>query len=318
MGGKGVLARGLSLVLVLGVAGACGSGPSSARPHVDDLLTGAPSAVEVELSDAPDAPSQVESRTFASAALDRTMRYVVYLPPGYSRSVTRYPVLYMLHGMDGGEDEWRRYGLLDVADTMIRAREIAPLVIVLPQGDRAYWMDHAGSDQEAWGTYTARDVVAEIDSRFRTIPDRRQRAIGGLSMGAHGAVQLALNHPDRFSVVGAHSLVLRRPQQALSFFGNAAEYAARDPMTLVTTRPDAARALALWIDIGDKDQWAPVAARFQSQLQDLWIEHEWHRWPGDHSMTYWRSHLTDYLRFYDRALRSGGRRAAPPGPVLAP
>ncbi len=238
------------------------------------------------------------------------MPYLVYLPPGYGASARRYPVLYLLHGMSGTNQEWRTYGIFDVADRMIRSAEIAPLVIVLPQGDQAYWVDHAGGG-EAWGRYAATEVVAEVDARFRTMADRAHRAIGGVSMGAHGALQLALTYPNTFAAVGAHSLVLRRFGSAPAFFGDAAEYARRDPMGLLYAKTSAARGFALWIDIGDRDPWAPLARGFEAELKDLRIDHQWHEWPGDHSGTYWSAHLGDYLRFYDAALATRLARSVP-------
>ena len=57
-------------------------------------------------------------------------------------------------------------------------------------------MDHAlPTDKEAWGRYMAKDVIANVDARFRTLADAPHRAIGGVSMGAHGAIQLAMNFP---------------------------------------------------------------------------------------------------------------------------
>lgn len=253
---------------------------------------------------------RVEERTFTSDALGRTMPYLVYLPPGYAAGSRRYPVLYMLHGMGGSDTEWRSYGLLDAADRLTKDGEIGPLIIVMPQGDRSYWMDQASGAREAWGTYTARDLVNEVDLRFRTVLDSGQRAIGGVSMGAHGAVQLALNHPGTFGAVGAHSLVLRSPEQAMPTFGTGADYARRDPMKLVRSAPERARSLALWIDIGDADPWVSRAAAFEREISDLSVAHEWHPWPGGHSATYWRSHVADYLRFYDRAFRWAAGRAA--------
>ena len=288
------------------------------------LVPGAARAAERgSIADGSDAfgPSRVDARTFESAALGRAMPYLVYLPPGYATSARRYPVLYMLHGMGGGDDQWRSLGLLDAADRMIRAREIQPLIIVMPQGDQSYWMDHAGTDQQAWGTYTARDLVAEIDAHLRTLADRSHRAIGGLSMGAHGALQLALNHPDTFSIAGAHSLVLRRYDQAFPFFGTAADYAKRDPVSIVSRDPAAAARLALWVDIGDKDPWLARTGQFEAELSAFAVEHEWHEWAGDHSGTYWTAHVPDYLRFYDRALRGvepRGTRAVAGEPTIQP
>ena len=259
-------------------------------------------------------PSGITAHSFYSDALGRTMPYVVYTPPGYGMSTRRYSVLYMLHGLGGSDTQWQSVGLFDVADRLIRARTIAPLIIVLPQGDAGYWMDHAGTDHAAWGTYTARDVVADVDAHYRTLADRAHRAIGGMSMGAHGAVQLALNHPDVFSVAGAHSLVLRRQDQAFPFFGTATDYAARDPYSIVAAAPDALAQTSLWVDIGDRDPWTARTYQFENELLSLGIAHEWHVWQGDHSGTYWSSHLADYLGFYDRAFRGiepRGRLALP-------
>jgi len=246
----------------------------------------------------------VRAMNFRSDALGRAMPYSIYLPPGYDMSTRHYPVLYMLHGMSGTNDEWRGYGIFDTADRMIRAREMRPLIIVLPQGDKAYWVDHAlPTDKEAWGRYMAKDVVANVDARFRTLSDSQHRAIGGVSMGAHGAMQLAMNYPDIFSVVGAHSLVLRRYDTAPAYFGSQADWAKRDPMQLVTAKVDLMNHLDVWIDIGSADPWAKLAEQFNSELTTLKIDHQWHEWSGDHSASYWESHLEDYLRFYDGALR---------------
>jgi len=253
----------------------------------------------VETAPKPD----VRTVTFKSLALGRAMPYSIYLPPGYAPSKRVYPVLYMLHGMSGTNDEWREYGIFDAADRMIRSGEIRPLIIVLPQGDRAYWVDHAlPTDQEAWGRYMAKDVVADVDARYRTVADLAHRAIGGVSMGAHGAVQLALNYPDTFSIVGAHSLVLRRFDTAPSYFGSQSDWSKRDPMQLVVAKPAMAKRLRLWIDIGKDDPWAKLAEQFNGELDTLGITHQWHEWSGDHSASYWCHHLADYLHYYDTAL----------------
>ena len=245
----------------------------------------------------------VRAVTFTSDALSRSMPYSIYLPPGYDNNARRYPVLYMLHGMSGTNDEWRGYGIFETADRMIRSGELRPLIIVLPQGDKAYWVDHAlPADKEAWGRYMAKDVVGSVDAKFRTLADAPHRAIGGVSMGAHGAVQLAMTYPGEFSVVGAHSLVLRRYDTAPAYFGSQADWAKRDPMQLVYAKADTMKNVDLWIDIGADDPWAKLAEQFNGELNALKIPHQWHEWAGDHSAKYWCSHLSEYLRFYDTAL----------------
>lgn len=250
---------------------------------------------------------RVESRTFSSDALGWTLPYLVYLPPDYDLDPTRrYPVLYMLHGMSGASGEWIDYGFADTAELLIRSGEIAPLIVVFPQGDQAYWMDHADGGPR-WATYTAREVVAEVDRRFRTLAVRDKRAVGGLSMGADGAIQLTLNFPEVFGVAGAHSPVLRREHEALVYFGRGADYAARDPWLLLLARPDVARRSALWVDIGSGDERRNLLTLFHEDLVAAEIPHEWREYAGSHTQEYWNAHAADYLRFYDSAFKGHAR-----------
>jgi len=246
--------------------------------------------------------SQLLDRTFVSGALGREMHYFIYLPVGYAESGKRYPALYMLHGFGGSNTEWIAYGLPEMADHMINAGEIPPMIIVLPQGDQAYWVNHA-DDGVRWGDYTAQDVVQYIDATYRTIPDAPHRAVGGLSMGAHGAMQLAMNYPGTFGVVGMHSPTLRDLADRLPFFGDEAFFDTHDPAHLVEQHPEQARQLKIFLDVGEQDtEWHDKTAAFHDLLTRLGIPHEWHTWPGVHDAVYWSGHAADYLRFYAAAL----------------
>ncbi|MFN8472629.1 MAG: alpha/beta hydrolase-fold protein [Anaerolineae bacterium] len=240
----------------------------------------------------------VQPHVFHSESLNRDTSYYIYLPPGYqTRPDQRYPVLYMLHGMSGTNSEWLQYGLLRTADAMMRSGKIRPFIIVLPQGDKEYWVDHANNGPR-WGTYVTHDVIAEIDSHYRTLADRPHRAIGGLSMGGHGAMQLAINNPDLFSVVGAHSPALRTYENTFAFFGDRAYFDAHNPLALCKKYPKVVSRFKLWVDIGQADQWAPAAQAFHEQLVQLGIPHTWHEYPGGHTGEYWGSHAGEYLQFY--------------------
>ena len=254
----------------------------------------------------PPSESAVETRTFWSASLARAMPYRIYLPPGYARGSRRYPTLYLLHGLGGSDRQWEDLGVRAAADRLIAAGTIAPFIIVMPEGENAYWVDHA-TDGQKWGRYTAVDVVTDVDDNFRTLATQRSRAIGGLSMGAHGALQLALNYPGEFGAVGAHSLVLRRFGSAPAYFGGLKDFATRDPMQLVNTK---GCPFALWIDIGSDDPWATLATQFDGELTGLGIRHEWHLWSGGHSDVYWTAHLDDYLAFYSGSFSRRAPRSA--------
>lgn len=289
---------------VIGAAPAASTGATAAPPASASVMQATPSP-PARPATAPLVGSALLERSFYSDALGRAMPYFIYLPAGYAESGTRYPVIYMLHGYGGSNTEWVGYGFPETADTMIAAGEIPPVIIVLPQGDQSYWVNHA-DDGERWGDYTAEDVVRQIDTNYRTIPDAQHRAIGGLSMGGQAALQLALNYPGVFGVVGMHSPTLRDYQSAqdlFGFWGDEAYFDAHDPSHLVQDYPDRARDLKIEIDVGAQDaDWRGRTEAFASLLAQLSIPYQWNLWPGEHDGTYWGAHSRDYLRFYAAAL----------------
>ena len=228
----------------------------------------------------------------------------VFLPPGYFQGAERYPVLYLLHGWGGWDitthrSEWdTKYHFFAVADEMMRSGQIPPFIIVAPEGGHDYWFNHAVDDQR-WGDYVAQEVVAYVDSSYRTIARGSSRAIGGLSMGGLGAIQLALNHPGEFDVVGLRSPALRRsfdPDDA-PFFGDSSYYADYDPFVLVNRAPSLA-GLSLYIIIGDQDPWLDRTQEFRTLLDQKQVPYDWHVYPGRHSGVFFGSHLDEELAFY--------------------
>ncbi len=251
-------------------------------------------------------PARTEDRVFASPSVGRDLHYLIYLPPGYTNNpAQRYPVLYMLHGRGGSYTEWANYGLLDSATRLIQTEAIQPFIIVMPQGEQAYWVDHANNGPR-WGAYVARDLVAEVDGRYRTLADRAHRAVGGVSMGGCGALQLAMNFNDVFGIVGAHSPALRTHDTAPDYFGDQAWFDAHSPVPLFKTYPDRARALKLRIDMGAQDTWSPAAEAFHQQLVAEGVPHSWLSRSGGHSSDYWAAHVDEYLHYYSSAFQSAG------------
>ena len=128
----------------------------------------------------------------------------VYLPPGYSKSKQQYPVIYFLHGFNG---DHKMDFMVDVLDYAINQKRIRPFIMVFPNHKTAY----GGSfytNSALYGNFedfTAYDVVAHIDTNYRTIANKESRGITGHSMGGYGAIQLAVNHPNLFSTVYAIS-----------------------------------------------------------------------------------------------------------------
>ena len=249
--------------------------------------------------------------SFYSRALAREMSYMAWVPPGYSASTQTFPTLYLLHGVGSpeafGPEEWLGYALTEDLDRMLALSLIEPMIVILPQGDQSYWVNHAGGPK--WGDYVAIDLVKHVDATFRTDARRERRAIGGLSMGGHGAVQLAYNHSDVFSVAGAHSPTIRPFESSPDFFGDPAHFAKHDPISLAKTT-DAAKRVVTWIDVGALDEWRTGAEALRDALAAKRAPVEFRVLEGEHEGWYWEYYLPEYLHFYSQALHAKGTTAS--------
>lgn len=249
------------------------------------------------------AGSEVREHAFFSPALGETMSYLVYLPPGYATAARRYPTLFMLHGVAGDSREWVDIGIPEAADLLIEAGEIEPLLIVFPNADASYYVNWAASGRR-WQDYLVQDVLASVDGAYRTVPRPESRAVGGLSMGGDGALQLAMRFPNLFGIAGAHSpstRLLFEVNVPTELYGNEAYFRAHNPFWLAQADPGAEQ-VRIWIDVGDQDPWRFNARAIHAALEARGIDHEFRLQPGVHDADYWIGHAHDYLRFYDGAL----------------
>jgi enterochelin esterase-like enzyme len=151
--------------------------------------------------------SRVETLVIGAPALDMPPeRLYVYLPPGYdAHPKRRYPVVYLLHGYPGGPLDWFRAAeVQDQMDALLRYHLVQPMVIVAPNANGG-WLHDSEMLNQVDGpqveTYLTRTIVAAIDARYRTVPARSGRAIGGMSSGGYGALNLGLRHQATYAVI---------------------------------------------------------------------------------------------------------------------
>ncbi len=169
----------------------------------------------------------------ADGGLAFTSGVCVYLPPGYLESGKRYPVVYLLHGGGGDAGDAVAMGhLREVMDGLVRHDRNAAAIVVMPDGTNGQWYDSMdGSVQNE--RYVTGSVIPYVDRHFRTIADRRGRAVTGVSNGGFGAMLLAAKHPSLFVAAGGMSSNL----DGLTLFGlgpvAGAYYRANHPLALV-------------------------------------------------------------------------------------
>ncbi|MGE5272644.1 MAG: alpha/beta hydrolase [Verrucomicrobiota bacterium] len=233
----------------------------------------------------------------ASAALGgRSQPVDVYLPPGYSTSPRRrYPVLYLLHGFPGRPGAFLqtvRMGVVE--DVLVARRRIRPVILVMPFGSTGTFTDEEWVDgvrpHEGWATFVSRDLVRAVDSRFRTIPSGTARAIGGLSEGGYGAIDIALHHPREFRVVESWS-GYERADPIRSIFGHdRARLRANSPLLQLGHAAPALRdaGTRFWFYSGSDDRLLGQNEQFAAELARLHIPYRFFVRRGGHTWALWR------------------------------
>jgi enterochelin esterase-like enzyme len=219
---------------------------------------------------------------FYSQVLGEDIKTNVYLPPCYDEAREEgYPLLVMLHGQNGVQDQWIKPGMTTLADEWITAKKINPLVIVMPF-ERLYLQNSYNSK---FDLALVDNLLPQLLSQYNLNQSWDYRAIGGLSRGGNWAVRIGFLYPDAFSKVGGHSFT--------TFAGD---------MNRVQEwfKLDSASHPAFWFDIGEQDQYRKYSEPFVLYLQQNHFLLEYTVNPGAHTYDYWIEHVNEYLSWYTK------------------
>jgi putative tributyrin esterase len=259
---------------------------------------------------APVATPEAKYETLAAKSLDGTaLPFRIWLPSDYALSSKSYPVLYLLHGLTGNEDDWWKRSNLAMYLTRYH------LIVVTP-GVGDSWYANSASDQHArYEDVIIRDLIPYIDANYRTIAKREGRAIAGLSMGGLGAMKFALRYPQLFvfaaSFSGAFDVPLtarlgRSPNARMlrdlhRIFGNENSQTRRenDVFQLLEQAPPKGIAFPyLYASVGKSDPLPQVALsnpRFNEALRAHGSKFEYYERPGTHDWRFWDSEINFML-----------------------
>jgi enterochelin esterase family protein len=276
----------------------------AARQEVSGLEVPGPESDVFAVNDVPH--GTVRAMWYHSKTTSATRRIVVYTPPNYDQTTSRYPVLYLQHGYGEDESGWSEQGYENfILDNLIAARKAVPMIVVNengligvhfepppppPAGSTApgsgsasvarYFMDER---YPLFDSILTGDLVPFIDANFRTMPDRDHRALAGLSMGGAQALRIGLRHLDRFAYLGAFSPAIAITDTAKDYDGVLANAAAINRQLRL-----------LWIGIGRDDFLLGPVKQSHELLQKSGINHVWHESGGAHVWTVWRQYLADF------------------------
>lgn len=243
----------------------------------------------------------VRTQWYLSKTTGQFRRIFVYTPPGYDHNTSRYPVLYLQHGAGEDEAAWSDQGHENfILDNLIASHKAKPMIIVNENGMTGVHLQPAPPHPASSGIsapirqlmeegftlfdrVVSNDLIPFIDANFRTLPDREDRALAGLSMGGSEAVSIGLNHLDQFAYIGAFSPAIEISNTASDYHGRLAN-AARVNQQL----------RLLWIGIGSDDFLLEPVKESHENLEKAGVKHVWVESSGAHVWTVWRKYLADF------------------------
>lgn len=239
---------------------------------------------------------------FKSNLIGKTLPYGVVLPPGYGLITARrthYPVLYLLHGWSGNYNSTiKDTGLMQYAADY-------QMIIITPEGDNGWYTDSATVPSDQYESYVIRELIADVDSRFRTIADRRGRGIAGVSMGGYGALKFGFKYPEKFSLAASMSGALdatARTDEAsiMQTFGglDSPTRKTNDLTQLARGYPTERQALLpyIYLDCGTEDPWLAPNRSFSEVLLERKLVHEYRQLYGGHVWEYWDRQVREVMR----------------------
>jgi enterochelin esterase-like enzyme len=151
----------------------------------------------------------IHASHFSKYMGNKTWWFNIYLPPSYNSSpTTRYPVIYFLHGGGGDENQLTMY-VNNYVDSYITQKKVPECIVAFPScGTQSFFLDSGiiyNNQNFNPDAYFIKEFIPHIDSTYRTIKDRKSRAISGMSMGGYGTYHFAFKYPQLFCAAGPFS-----------------------------------------------------------------------------------------------------------------
>jgi enterochelin esterase-like enzyme len=228
---------------------------------------------------------KLEMVEYDSKSVGNKRKALVYTPPGFS-SDQKYPVLYLLHGIGGDANEWRRGGHPEIIlDNLIAEKKAVPMIIVMPNG-RAQADDRPGTNPMSTAPAFANfdkdllgSLIPFIEAKYSVKKDRENRALAGLSMGGGQSLNFGLANLDTFAWVGGFSSA-PNTKPAAELVGDPEK--AKKQLKL------------LWISCGNKDGLIRISQGVHAYLKEKGVPHIWHVDEHAHDFQHWKKALYNF------------------------
>lgn len=309
-----------SLSLLVGCAA---SAPKSINSVAQSVVPASPSTISQPKTLKPPANLQPATNsglsyqivTYRSQMFGSDRTYGIVLPPRYEQQPqTRYPVVFLLHGGHGDPTAWFIKGkALKVIEKLYTDAKLPPSIIVTPDGNDNRGTSALWDPEYVNGQYgnvlsaIGEELVQEIKSSYRTQSDPAYWAIGGLSSGGWGALNVGLHYPQSFRTLFSHS----------GYFIDRSGVE-NSPIEFVKTLdPQIRESLAIYLDAGEGDgKYLQQSQEFHQVLNQLQVENQFNEFPGGHGIKgqdvgwgFWHKHLADSLTYVGERFRAAEGRS---------
>lgn len=238
---------------------------------------------------------------YNSPALEMDRRLTVYTPAGYETGGKRYPVFYLLHGMGGDEEAWIALGRTSqILDNLIAQGKAKPMIVVMTNGNTS---QEAAPGESSLGMITPTmqlpqtmegsfetafpDVVKFIDKNYRTIRNKQNRAIAGLSMGGFHSLHISKQYPDLFNYIGLFSAAILPNKEVKSPVYDDLE----GKLKIQFSKKPA----LYWIAIGNQDFLYKANEDYRKLLDEKGYKYTYYETGEGHIWKNWRIYLTEFV-----------------------
>lgn len=284
----------------------------------------------------------VKDLVLNSKTLREYVKYSVYLPADYETATdTRYPVVYMLHGLGDDNNSWNgNYLHANAKVDELEAKGLTKMIYVFPKGFASYYCNFYDGSYNYMDMFV-NELVPLIDSQYRTLADKQHRSITGYSMGGFGACALAEKHPEVFNSCAPLSMSVRTDWQYLEesqsgwdnqwgmIFGGVGQsgaariteyYKQHCPIHYFNAQNKESLSTVHWYLICGDDEKNLLYANDQLHcvMRDNGYSHEYRVVNGGHSSSVWMPALDEVLPLFDYYMNGNQTLWTPVLPDVTP
>jgi len=260
--------------------------------------------------------------TMSSNVLKTVVTYDILLPEGYNTDTDkRYPVMYCFHGYGDNNTSWNgQYMGCEAKIKSLESQGLEPMIYVFPNGGNSYWVDRYDG-KYPYMTMFVQEFVPMIDATYRTIADASHRGTIGYSMGGFGAMVMAMQHPEVFSMSAPLSMSFRTDQQYMNesqdgwnnqwgrIFGGMGlsgegrltdYYKSLCPLHQFTADNKTKYSSVHWfLTCGDNEEQLLIANDdLHVMMRENGYAHQYRVGEGGHSSSYWKKALEEVLPYF--------------------